>query len=78
MQLDPGVKARCLAFQHKFYDLTKKLLNHGEAYQNDVDEELTDYLKRFFGDNLPRLLRIKKIVDPDNYFYNPQSIPPLK
>ncbi|XP_057812230.1 tetrahydroberberine oxidase-like [Salvia miltiorrhiza] len=33
--------------------------------------------KKYFNNNFDRLVRVKTIVDPDNFFRNEQSIPPL-
>jgi len=46
-----------------------------QSYQNFPDRSLGDFGKAYYGDNLPRLQRIKKKYDPDNLFRFPQSIP---
>ncbi|KAG0229205.1 hypothetical protein BGW41_003145 [Actinomortierella wolfii] len=46
-----------------------------EAYQNYMERDLPDALHAYYGDNLPRLMTIKKRVDPKNVFSFPQSIP---
>ncbi|KAJ0811094.1 putative berberine/berberine, FAD-binding, type PCMH, subdomain 2 [Helianthus annuus] len=33
--------------------------------------------KKYFGDNFERLAMVKGVVDPDNFFFYEQSIPPL-
>lgn len=58
-----------------FYDKTKVLLNHRESYQNYMDGDITDYLQRYYGANLERLIQIKMKVDPKNVFHHPRSIP---
>lgn len=58
-----------------FYDETKKLLEHQESYQNYMDGDITDYLQRYYGSNLQRLIEIKMKVDPENVFRHPRSIP---
>ncbi|BFG28274.1 hypothetical protein CerSpe_145480 [Prunus speciosa] len=35
------------------------------------------YGSKFFKDNFDRLVRVKTVVDPQNFFRNEQSIPPL-
>lgn len=47
---------------------------HG-AYCNYVDAQVTDYLDAYYGPNLPRLVDVKRAVDPNNVFNFPQSIP---
>lgn len=46
-----------------------------QVYQNTPDLAITDYLERYYGENLPRLVEIKKKYDPENIFHYPQSIP---
>ncbi|XP_037028705.1 uncharacterized FAD-linked oxidoreductase YvdP-like [Bradysia coprophila] len=58
-----------------FYDASKRLLNHQESYQNYVDPTMVDYLQRYYGENLERLIKIKTKYDPENLFRHQQSIP---
>jgi FAD/FMN-containing dehydrogenase len=48
----------------------------GQAYQNFMDPSLTDFLRQYYGRNLPRLERVKAAVDPHRVFNFPQAIPP--
>lgn len=50
----------------------------GENPDNTTDYETARvYGKKFFKDNFDRLVKAKTIIDPDNFFKNKQSIPPL-
>lgn len=52
-------------------------LGTGRAYQNFSDPELADPLAAYYGQNLPRLRKIKDRYDPDDFFHHSQSIPPM-
>ena len=45
------------------------------AYVNYADDHLKDPLHQYYGDNLARLVEIKRRWDPDNVFHFPQSVP---
>ncbi len=48
----------------------------GGCYVNYCDLDLGDgYAKAYWGDNLPRLMKIKAQVDPKNIFRHAQSVP---
>jgi Berberine and berberine like len=45
------------------------------AYQNFIDRSQADWAHAYYGDNLDRLVRIKRLRDPDDFFRFPQSVP---
>jgi FAD/FMN-containing dehydrogenase len=48
----------------------------GGSYVNYCDLDLGDgYAKAYWGDNLPRLMKIKAAIDPKNIFKHVQSVP---
>jgi FAD/FMN-containing dehydrogenase len=48
----------------------------GEVYQNYPDLELGDPLRAYYGENLERLMAVKRQFDPENAFRFAQGIPP--
>ena len=58
-----------------FDTIALAILDNGESYQNYNDATLENYLERYYGSNLPRLLELKRNMDPTNFFRFPQSIP---
>ncbi len=48
----------------------------GQAYQNYIDPQLTNWQQAYYGSNLARLRQIKQDVDPDFRFRFRQAIPP--
>ncbi len=61
------------------YNDIKKVANKDKkiikgAYVGCFDSEIPNYLEQYYGNNLPRLRKIKAKYDPENRFKYPQSI----
>lgn len=52
----------------KFFELGELIFQHNETYQNYVDAELPNYLERYYGSNLQRLVEVKKNTIPETTF----------
>ncbi len=46
-----------------------------ECYQNFIDDGETDWRRAYYGENLERLVQIKRKHDPRNVFHYAQSVP---
>lgn len=47
----------------------------GGVYPDYPDADLADWARAYYGDNLPRLSRVRARYDPDDVFRFPQSVP---
>lgn len=63
-----------LAWLDAFHDEMQQYTS-GTCYQNFIDRRQIGYLDAYYGANLPRLMQIKRQVDPTNMFKYAQSIP---
>lgn len=55
-----------------------QFLDSGETFQNYPDRDLlenNDYLRRYYGENLEKLIDIKRKWDPSGYFNSMMSLP---
>src|SRR5487761_1133098 len=68
-----GGVARQLAWQRDLYASMRPYAS-GQAYQNYVDPALTTWQQAYYGENYPRLARVKAAYDPDRLFRFPQAI----
>lgn len=64
-----------LSWSNAFYEALQPHLAF-QVYQNIPDLEIDEPLERYYGENLPRLIKIKRKYDPENVFHYAQSIPP--
>jgi FAD/FMN-containing dehydrogenase len=76
MQWDnPGASDANIAAMRTLYDSMRPFVSGG-CYVNYCDLDLGDgYAKAYWGDNLPRLTKIKTQFDPNNIFRHAQSVP---
>ena len=60
-------------WQRKFWGSMRKYAS-GQAYQNYIDPDLTNWRQAYYGANYARLSAIKKKYDPTRLFTFPQAI----
>ncbi|MCP5080854.1 MAG: FAD-binding oxidoreductase [Alphaproteobacteria bacterium] len=73
---DPADTDRNIAWARQTYDLLTPHSREG-AYTNYMDDDETQArVRQAFGDNFPRLQKLKDQYDPANIFHRNQNIPP--
>jgi FAD/FMN-containing dehydrogenase len=72
---DPAKKQTITDWTKQYSDALRPHTGEG-AYLNFMMEEGHSPVRASFGDNYARLVRIKRAVDPDNFFCLNQNIPP--
>lgn len=73
-QEDDAWVKRNRARQDRLFDAMATYGN-GHSYQNFVDPALGNFKTAYYGQNLPRLIDLKRRYDPNNLFKFAQSIP---
>lgn len=63
-----------IAWCENIYEAMRPYVKGG-AYVNIPDRMLTDWLRAYYGDNLRRLVEVKRAYDPEDVFHFAQSIP---
>ena len=71
----PPVVQANVQWVRDFYDAMRPYAS-GEAYQNYIDPELQTWQRAYYGQNLARLKRVKRAVDPHRLFAFRQGISP--
>ncbi len=73
--MDPAQEREARDYLDGFMRLIEPLSN-GESYQNYPRASQTDWRQRYWGEQFPKLLAIKRKYDPDEFFRYGQSIRP--
>ena len=71
---EPSGVRRLLDWINRFWETTRQYTST-ESYQNFIDPALMDWEHAYYGDNLQRLVAVKREIDPHDVFRFPQSLP---
>jgi FAD/FMN-containing dehydrogenase len=71
---DPDLIVANLDWVEAYHAAMQPYLSGG-AYQNFTDRSQSDWERAYYGENLERLVEVKRAWDPDNLFHFAQSIP---
>lgn len=75
----PGQRSKMMEFVTKCQTvLLPFAIEHKAAYLNYIDGTIKNWQEAYYGHNYPRLQRVKTKWDPENFFWNMQSIKPLR
>jgi FAD/FMN-containing dehydrogenase len=69
----PAEVARQHAWQREFWQSMRPYAS-GQAYQNYIDPDLTNWRQAYYGANYTRLVKVKAAYDPERLFTFPQAI----
>ncbi|CAG8444266.1 2392_t:CDS:2 [Scutellospora calospora] len=72
---DNTTNSQCLTRLNSFGEAFQSNYTDYTSYQNYIDHDLSDWLNRYYGSNLPALITAKKVYDPNNVFNYIQGIP---
>jgi len=72
---DPGREADAVAWLRSIH-ATVRAKSGAAAYANYADPDLVDWPQAYYGQNYPRLQRVKRAYDPKELFTFPQAIHP--
>nr|WCO08188.1 RNase T2 protein [Pestalotiopsis microspora] len=76
---DPAKSEEAMEFIAKCKkELLPYAIEHKAAYLNYIDGTVGNWEEAYYGHNYPRLQKVKSDWDPDNFFWNMQSVRPLK
>ena len=75
----PGAASAGVANQHAWQRAFWRSMRpyaSGQAYQNYIDPDLTNWSQAYYAQNYPRLQTVKRTYDPNRLFNFPQAIVP--